>query len=111
MERATARLWQEAGRWVIQVEIDGVPYTERDYADVASATQAIAQILRQRAQRSTDLDEQSCEACDGALDLMVCSQCGADAFVRTCEHGDRRPIRVLDGAAYCLSCRIGPSRP
>jgi len=90
---------------VIQIEIDGVPYTERDYADVASATQAIAQILRQRAERATDVDQGPCEACDEPLDLLVCSQCGADAFVRTCEHGGSRPISVLDGAAFCRVCR------
>ena len=28
MERGTARLCKEAGRWVIQIEIDEVPYTE-----------------------------------------------------------------------------------
>ena len=57
MERGTARLWREADRWAIQIEIDGVPYTERDYADIASASQAIAQILRQHAERSTDMDQ------------------------------------------------------
>ena len=41
MQRGTARLCREAERWVIQVEIDGAPYTERDYADVASASHAI----------------------------------------------------------------------
>jgi hypothetical protein len=56
-------------RWVIQIEIDGVPYTERDYADV------------------------------------TCSLCGATAFVRTCAHGEAPPVRVVDGAAYCLACR------
>jgi hypothetical protein len=105
MQRGTARLWKEAGRWVIQIEIDGVPSTERDYDDVASASQAIAQILRQRAERSVDLDEEVCEACEESLDVMVCSQCGADAFVRTCAHGGPRPIRILEGAAFCRACR------
>ena len=105
MERGTARLWKEAGRWVIQIELDGVPYTERDYADVASATQAIAQILRQRAERSVNLDQDGCEACDDPMDLLTCSQCGTDAFVRTCGHGDSPPIRALDGALYCRVCR------
>ena len=90
---------------MIQIEIDGVPYTERDYGDVASASQAIAQILRQQAERSTDMDQNACEACDEPLDLMTCSQCGADAFVRTCEHGDPRPIRRLGGTAFCRVCR------
>jgi hypothetical protein len=105
MERATARLWKEAGRWVIQIEIDGVEYTERDYDDVASATQAIAQILRQRAERSLDLDQDECEQCDEPLDLMTCSQCGADAFVRTCAHDVAPTIRVLAGEAFCRDCR------
>lgn len=105
MERGTARLWREAGRWAIQIEIDGLPYTERDYDDVASATHAIAQILRQRAERSANLDEDACEECEEPLDVMVCSQCGADAFVRTCEHGGPRPIRLLDSAAFCRVCR------
>ena len=105
MQRGTAHLWKEAGRWVIAVEIDGVPYTERDYGDVASASQAIAQILRQRAERSPDLDQDGCEACDEPLDLMTCSQCGADAFVRTCEHDGPRPIRMVDTQAFCRVCR------
>ena len=105
MDRGTARLWREAGRWVIQIEIDGVPYTERDYADNASASQAIAQILRQHAERSTDMDQDACEACDEPLDLMTCAQCGADAFVRTCEHGGPQPIRMLGGTAFCRVCR------
>jgi hypothetical protein len=106
MERGTARLWREADRWVIEIEIDGVPYTERDYADIASASQAIAQILRQHAERSTDMDQDVCEACDEPLDLMTCSQCGADAFVRTCDHdGNARPIRTVDGAGFCRACR------
>jgi len=49
MQRGTARLWREAERWVIQVEIDGAPYTERDYADVASASHAIRCGLWRRA--------------------------------------------------------------
>jgi hypothetical protein len=105
MKRGTARLWREAERWVIQVEIDGAPYTERDYADVASASHAIAQILRQRAERSVVLDQDACEDCEETQDLMVSSQCGADAFVRTCEHGDPWPIRIADGAAFCRVCR------
>ena len=78
---------------------------ERDYADIESASHAIAQILRQHAERSTDMDQNVCEACDEPLDLMTCSQCGADAFVRTCEHGGARPIRPVEGALYCLTCR------
>jgi hypothetical protein len=105
MERATARLWKEAGRWVIQVDFDGIPYTERDYDDVASATQAIAQILRGRAERSSNLDEDACETCDEPLDFIACSQCGADGFVRSCEDGGPRPLRILDGAIYCRVCR------
>ena len=105
MKRGTARLWKEAGRWVIQIDLDGVPYCERDYADVATATQAIATILRQRAERSEDLDQDACEECEEPLDLMICSQCGADGFVRTCEHGGGPPIRTLEGAVYCRACR------
>jgi hypothetical protein len=106
MERGAARMWREpGGRWAIQIEIDGAFYTERDYADAASASGAIAQILRQHAERSTNLDEEACEECEGPLDLMACSQCGANGFVRTCEHGSARPIRTVDGALYCRSCR------
>src|SRR5262245_58063053 len=105
MRRGTARLWTQAGRWVTQIEFDGTPYTERDYEDVASATQAIAQILRQRAERAEDLDQEACDLCDQPLDLATCSQCGVDAFVRTCEHGGSPPIRMVDGSAYCLACR------
>lgn len=105
MQRGTARLWKEGTRWAIQIEIDGVPYTERDYVDIASATQAIAQILRMHATRSTDLDEDACGECEEPLDLMLCSQCGAGGFLRTCEHGCPRPIRTVDGAAYCRACR------
>ena len=106
MQRGTARLWREdGGRWAIQIEIDGAFYTERDYADAASASHAIAEILRQHAERSGELDEDACQECEEPLDLMTCSQCGADAFVRTCEHGGSRPLRVLGGTAYCLKCR------
>jgi hypothetical protein len=105
MERATARLWREGARWVIQIDIDGARYTERDYADIADACHAIAQILRQRGERPTDLDEDACELCDEPLDMLACSQCGVDAFVRTCEHGGPRPIRVLEDALYCWTCR------
>jgi hypothetical protein len=106
MERGTARIWREAGRWLIEIEIDGMPYAERDYADVASATHAIAQILRQQAQRSAELDEAQCPRCDEPVDLVACSQCGVDAFVRTCDHDpDARPIRVVDEALYCRTCR------
>ena len=106
MQRGTARLWSEdGGRWAIQIEIDGAFYAERDYADAASASHAIAQILRQHAERPSDLDDEICQECEEPLDLMTCSQCGADAFVRTCEHGGPRPVRVLEGAAYCLKCR------
>jgi hypothetical protein len=105
MERATARLWCEGTRWVIQVEIDGAQYSERDYASVADACHAIASILRQRGERATDLDEAECDACDESLDLLTCSQCGADAFVRTCAHCGARPIRVVEEAVYCRSCR------
>jgi hypothetical protein len=79
---------------------------ERDYASVADASHAIASIFRQRGERVTDLDEAECDACDGPLDLLTCSQCGADAFVRTCEHGGARPIRLTDGAVFCRSCRV-----
>ena len=105
MERATARLWREGTGWVIQIDIDGVPYTERDYADLPNACHAIASILRQRGERATDLDEDECESCDEPLDLRTCSQCGVDAFVRTCEHGGPRPIREVEGAVFCRSCR------
>jgi hypothetical protein len=105
MQRGSARLWKEAGRWLIDIEIDGCPYAERDYADAASACQAIAQILRLHAERATDLDHEACEQCDAPLDLMTCSQCGVDAFVRTCEHGSPAPIRPLEGASFCRGCR------
>lgn len=105
MERATARLWREGGQWVIQIDIDGAHYTERDYASVADACHAIASILRQRGERAADLDEAECDACDEPLDLLTCSQCGTDAFVQACGHGGPGPIRVVDGAAYCRSCR------
>jgi hypothetical protein len=105
MKRATARLWREGTRWVIQIDIDGVGYTERDYVSVADACHAIASILRQRGERATDLDEAECDSCDEPLDLLTCSQCGADAFVRTCEHGGPRPIRAVAGAEYCQHCR------
>jgi hypothetical protein len=106
MDHARARVWREGNRWAIEVEIDGVPYTERAYADLASATHAIAQILRQQAGRDPDLDEQECSQCDKPLDLVACSQCGADAFMRTCGHGlDMRPIRIVDEALYCRTCR------
>ena len=90
---------------MIQIDLDGVPYCERDYADVATAAQAMAAILRQRAERSDGLDQDECEVCDEPLDLMICSQCGADGFVRTCEHGDPPPIRIFEGAVYCRACR------
>jgi hypothetical protein len=100
MQRGTARLWKEGGgRWAIQTELDGAFYTERDYADAASASDRFAAILRQHAERSADLDEGACEDCEEPLDLMTCSQCGADAFVRTCEHGGPRPIRLVEGGA------------
>jgi hypothetical protein len=105
MERATARLWREGTRWVIEIEIDGAHYTERDYGGIAEACHAIAQILRQHGERATDLDEEACAVCDEPLDLLTCSQCGVDAFVRTCEHGGPRPVRVVEGAAYCRECR------
>ena len=107
MEQATARLWREGTRWVIQIEIDGTTYTERDYPDIANACHAIASILRQRGERATDLDESECDSCDEGLDLLTCSQCGADAFVRTCDHGGVRPIRMLKDALYCRTCRPG----
>jgi hypothetical protein len=106
MDEGTARLWKEGARWAIQIEIDGVPYTERDYADVASATHAIASILRAHGERASDLDQDACASCDAPLDLMICSQCGATAFVRTCAHGGTPPIRAVDGAAYCRACRL-----
>ena len=106
MDHARARLWREGNQWAIEVEIDGVPYAERAYADLPSATHAIAQILRQPAGRDADLDEQECSQCDEPLDLVACSQCGADAFVRTCDHGlDMRPIRIVNEASYCRTCR------
>jgi hypothetical protein len=105
MKQGTARLWKEAGRWVIRIELDGAFYCEREYADAPTATHAIASILRQRAERSDDLDQEACEDCEEPLDLMVCSQCGADGFVRTCGHGGPPPIRVTEGAVYCRSCR------
>lgn len=105
MKRGVARFWKEAGRWVVQIELDGVPYTERDYADAASATHAIATILRQRAERAADLDQNACDACEEPSELMICSQCGADGFVRTCEHGGPPPIRPLEDATYCRTCR------
>ena len=105
MERATVRLWRNGTRWVIQIDIDGARYTERDYADIADASHAVASILRQHGERPTDLDEDECESCDEPLDLATCSQCGVDAFVRSCEHGGDRPLRSLDGAVFCRSCR------
>jgi len=45
------------------------------------------------------------ELCEEPLDMLACSQCGVDAFVRTCEHGGARPIRPVEGALYCLTCR------
>jgi hypothetical protein len=91
---------------VVQIEVDGISYTERDYGDVASASHAIAQILRQQGEPFASLDEEACEACDQPLDLMVCSQCGVDAFVRTCDHGQgSRPIRAVDEAVFCRACR------
>ena len=105
MQRATARLWREGTRWVIQIDIDGARYTERDYASVADACHAIASILRQRGERATDLDEAECDACDEPLELLSCSQCGADAFVRSCDHGGPRSIWIVEGALYCRTCR------
>jgi len=103
MHQATTHLRHEAGRWAI--EIDGAPYRERDYDDIASATRAIAQILRQAAAHCQDLDEDACRECDKPPHLLVCSQCGVDAFVLTCDHGGPRPIRTLEGAPYCRKCR------
>jgi hypothetical protein len=105
MDEGTARLWKEGARWAIQIEIDGVPYTERDYADAASAIHAIASILRAHAERVPDLDQEACASCDAPLELSICSQCGASAFVRTCGHGALPPIRLVDGSAYCCACR------
>jgi hypothetical protein len=105
MERATARVWREGARWVIQIDIDGAHYTERDYADIGDACHAIAQILRQHGDRPTAVDEDACELCNEPLDLMSCSQCGVDAFVRSCAHGGPRPIRLLEEALYCRVCR------
>jgi hypothetical protein len=99
MERATARLWREGTRWVIQIDIYGACYTERDYDDIANASHAIASILRQRGERPTDLDDDKCESCDEPLDLLTCSQCRVDAFVRTCEHAAGPPIRSVGGFA------------
>ena len=105
MERATARLWREGTRWVIQIDIDGVRYTERDYADIADASHAIASILRQRGERPMELDEKECESCDEPLELVTCSQCGTGAFVRTCDHGGPRRIRMIEDALFCQTCR------
>jgi hypothetical protein len=105
MERATARLWREGTRWIIQIDIDGARYTERDYDDIANACHAIASILRQRGERPIDLDEDECEACDEPLDLLTCAQCGLDAFVRGCDHGEARPIRLVGDRPYCRTCR------
>jgi len=105
MARATARLWREGTRWIIQIDIDGARYTERDYDGIANACHAIASILRQRGERATNLDENECGSCDEPLDLVICTQCGADAFVRTCEHAADRPIRLVEGFAYCRACR------
>jgi hypothetical protein len=105
MERAIARLWKEGARWVIQIDIDGARYTERDYDDIGNACHAIASILRQRGQRPTGLDEDECASCDQPLDLVTCSQCGADAFVRTCPHAADASIRLVEGFAYCRACR------
>ena len=105
IERATARLWREGTGGVIQIDIDGAPCTEREYADLPNACHAIASMLRQRGGRAADLDESECEACDELLDLMTCSQCGVDAFLRTCEHGGPRAIRETEGAVFCRSCR------
>lgn len=105
MERATARLWREGARWVVQIDIDGARYTERDYDALADACHAITSILRQRGERPTDLDEDECESCDEPLDLATCSECGVDAFVRRCKHAADRPIRLVEGFAYCRACR------
>jgi hypothetical protein len=105
MERATARVWREGARWVIQIDIDGDRYTERDYADIGDACHAIAQILRQQGGQPKIPDEDACELCNEASDLMSCSQCGVDAFVRSCAHGGPRPIRLLEEALYCRVCR------
>jgi hypothetical protein len=64
MGKATARLWREGARWVVQIDIDGVHYTERDYSSVPDACHASASILRQRGERRADLDEDTCESCD-----------------------------------------------
>jgi hypothetical protein len=96
---------EEAGRWVIQIELDGIRHCEGDYADVATATQAIAAIFRQRTERAEELDQEACEECDERLDLLVCAQCGADGLVRTCEHADPPPIRTVESAACCRACR------
>jgi len=77
MERATARVWREGARWVIQIDVDGNRYTERDYADIADACHAIAQILRQRGEQTMDLDEDACELCNESLDSVTCSQCAS----------------------------------
>ena len=99
-------MWKEAGgRWAIQIEIDGAFYTERDYSDAASASHAIAQILRQHAERSAEMDEEACEECERSMDLLLCSQCGVDAFVRTCRHAGSARIRLTEGAHYCRACR------
>jgi hypothetical protein len=82
-----------------------VPYAERDYADLPNAWHAIASILRQCGDQPTQLDEDEYESCDEPVDLMTCSQCGVDAFVRTCDHGGPRPIRKVEGTVFCRSCR------
>ena len=94
---------RSAGRTeVLNVE---VALNRRDYPDIANACQAIALILRQHGERATDLDAGECESCDEPLDLVICSQCGVDAFGRSCDHGDPRPIRMIEGARTCRPWR------
>jgi hypothetical protein len=76
-------------------------YRDSRYDKVASAGTEGSQ----HAERSADLDEDACEEREEPLDLMTCSQCGADAFVRTCEQGGARPVRVVEDAVYSLKCR------
>jgi hypothetical protein len=63
----------------------------------------MAAILRQRGERPTNLDEDECDSCEEPLEMLTCSQCGVDAFVRTCEHAGPRPIRALEGAMFLPS--------
>jgi hypothetical protein len=105
MQRATARLWREGTRWVIQVEIDGAHYTERDYADIADACHAIAQILRQQGERRTDLDEDACELCDEPLNMVACSQCESTPSCGPASTAVDGRFEWSRARLYCVTCR------